>query len=85
MSKQRKGQSSSGRTFKFIHQSFNISDVNFRKQTIIVSGVHVCQTGTFQKPFSTNFCHVTKPKLVETVLLFCRVTDVSFLKKKMEP
>lgn len=37
MSKQKKGQSSSGRTFKLIHQSLTISDVNFRKQTIIVS------------------------------------------------
>lgn len=37
MSKQKKGQSSSGRTFKLIHQNLTISDVNFRKQTIIVS------------------------------------------------
>ena len=37
MSKQKKSQSSSGRTFKLIHQSLIISDVNFRKQTIIVS------------------------------------------------
>lgn len=37
MSKQKKGQASSGRTFKLIHQSLIISDVNFRRQTIIVS------------------------------------------------
>lgn len=45
MSKQKKGQSSSGRTFKLIHQSLIISDVNFRKQTIIVSWVIGRATG----------------------------------------
>ena len=47
----------------------------------------VCQvcshakTGTFWKPFSTNFDMPIKPKLAETALLFCRVTDVPFLPK----
>ena len=39
MSKQKKGQWTSGssRTFKLLHQSLTISDINFKKQTIFVS------------------------------------------------
>ena len=51
---------------------------------IYIRYVHMPKLAHFWKPFSAHFDMPIKPKLAETALLLCRVTDVPFL-PKMEP
>ena len=49
-----------------------------------VGGMYVCsytKSGTFWKPILPHFDISSQPKLAETALLFCSVTDVPFLPK----